>query len=118
MDFSNDSVYGSIAALLTRSEKFIVWVEGANSPHNFTVLDGLIHAVDTATREHYVVRLTDAKISVESYVSRWGRSPAALVVELADPTSLTKLEEFFGVGSMDDPARPVDPVAAIAAIME
>lgn len=114
MDLSEQSIYTSLTSLLTRSRDFQVWYE----EHEVMGQRArpLAHAVRPSTGEHYVVRLKDTQIVVDDWMKLV--CEPKLVVELEDPEGFARLEAFFGVRSADDPARPVDPMTVIAAMID
>lgn len=114
MDLSKESIHTSLFQFLARSKKYQVWYE----PHDpngvgFSLShEHLIHAV--RDNEHYEVRVKGEAVVVSEGRSKGPRPVAIMELPLDDPAMFTRLEDFFDIGSIDDPARPVDPVKAIA----
>lgn len=107
MDLSPHAIYTSLAALLSQSQEFQVWYEQYGESNATFGLEPcpLIHAVFTATDEHFTVRLDGDKIIVDR-IEPLATGPC-MELELNDPRSLTELEDFFFVESVEDFVKPV-----------
>ncbi len=131
MDFSDDTILETLSQLLRRSRTHTAWFD--EHPKDGIGGDGYkrLHVVRNdfwgnglcyngngflpahSDGHHYIIEMDEAKVVVSDWYS-----PGHQTYDLLDPASLTEFEKFFGIASVDDPAKPFDPIIAIASMMD